>query len=209
MKTRTKALLLAMCAVLLVVTTVMATLAFLTSQTEVVKNTFTVGNVVILLDEKDTDGSNTLLGEVSSEGRDHGNLYHLLPNKSYEKDPTVFVKANSEDCYLFIKVTNNIAAIEDKDATIAAQIAANGWIAHPTVEGVYYRAKVTKSSSVQPFVVFNSFKIAQDVSNDTLAAYVTANDATKVIEIQAYAIQSEGFSSALNAWENAPLAAWN
>ena len=57
MKIRTKALLLVMCAVLLVVTTVMATLAFLTSTTKVVKNTFTVGNVVITLDEAPVDAN--------------------------------------------------------------------------------------------------------------------------------------------------------
>ena len=50
MKTRTKVLLLTLCAALLVCATVLATMAFLTDTAEV-KNTFTVGNVDITLDE--------------------------------------------------------------------------------------------------------------------------------------------------------------
>ena len=50
MKTRSKALLLTLCAVLLVTASVLGTMAFLTS-TDEVKNTFTVGSVNIALDE--------------------------------------------------------------------------------------------------------------------------------------------------------------
>ena len=50
MRTKTKALTLSLCAVLLVVTTVFATMAYLTSQ-DSVNNTFTVGKVEITLDE--------------------------------------------------------------------------------------------------------------------------------------------------------------
>lgn len=48
MRTKTKALVLALCAVLLVVTTVFVTMAFLTSE-DSVQNTFTVGKVTIIL----------------------------------------------------------------------------------------------------------------------------------------------------------------
>lgn len=58
MKTRSKALLLTLCAVLLVTASVLGTMAFLTSNDEVV-NTFSVGSVAIKLDEAkaNTDGS--------------------------------------------------------------------------------------------------------------------------------------------------------
>ena len=55
MKTKTKALALALCAVLLVVSTVFVTMAYLTSKTDVVTNTFTVGKVTITLDEAKVD----------------------------------------------------------------------------------------------------------------------------------------------------------
>lgn len=54
MKTRTKALLLTLCAALLVCATVLATMAFLTAK-DAVTNTFTVGNVAITLDEAKVD----------------------------------------------------------------------------------------------------------------------------------------------------------
>ena len=47
---KSKAILMALCAVLLVAASVMGTLAYLTS-TDTVTNTFTVGNVQIKLDE--------------------------------------------------------------------------------------------------------------------------------------------------------------
>ena len=57
MKTKSKALLLTLCAVLLVTASVLGTMAFLTSNDEVV-NTFSVGSVAIKLDEAkaNTDG---------------------------------------------------------------------------------------------------------------------------------------------------------
>ena len=54
MKTARKAILLVLCVILLVVASVMGTLAYLTD-TEAVTNTFTVGKVGITLDETDVD----------------------------------------------------------------------------------------------------------------------------------------------------------
>lgn len=105
MKKAKNALLLALCAVLLVGATIAGTVAYLTSQTEVVKNTFTVGSVRILLDETDTDNSKTQADKASAEGRDLANEYHLMPGGTYEKDPTVHVRVDSEDAYVRMKVT--------------------------------------------------------------------------------------------------------
>ena len=55
MKKQKKVLALVLCAVMLVASSVLATMAYLTAQTDVVKNTFTVGNVVIDLDEAKVD----------------------------------------------------------------------------------------------------------------------------------------------------------
>lgn len=106
MKTRSKALLLTLCAVLLVTASVLGTLAFLTS-TDEVKNTFTVGSVNITLDEAKvkTDGT-----PVEGAVRVKANEYHLLPGHTYTKDPTVTVKDGSESAYVRLKVTFNNAA---------------------------------------------------------------------------------------------------
>lgn len=108
MKTRRNALLLTFCAVLLVVASVMGTIAYLTS-TDAVKNTFTVGNVAIKLDEAKVteDGK-----PVEGADRVHENDYKLLPGLTYTKDPTVTVENGSEESYVRMKVTfNNAKAI--------------------------------------------------------------------------------------------------
>ena len=102
MKSKHKALLLTLCAVLLVAATAFGTLAYLTD-TETVKNTFTVGSVGLSLDEADVkpDGSY----ENNHDSRVQANEYHLLPGHTYYKDPTVTVDANSEDAYVRMIVT--------------------------------------------------------------------------------------------------------
>ena len=100
MKTKSKALLLTLCAVLLVAASVLGTMAYLTS-TDTVTNTFTVGKVEIKLDETDV---------TSPAGpRVQANSYKLMPGTTYTKDPTVTVKAGSEESYVRMKVTFNNA----------------------------------------------------------------------------------------------------
>ena len=106
MKTKSKALLLTLCAVLLVAASVMGTMAYLTS-TDKVENTFTVGNVKITLDEAKVDTDGTL---ATPAERVKANEYKLLPGHTYTKDPTVTVKAVSESSYVRMKVTFNNAA---------------------------------------------------------------------------------------------------
>ena len=86
MKKKTLALVLAL--TLLVAGVVGGTLAWLTDQTAEVKNTFTVGDINIGLTETTTD-------------------YKMVPGNTIAKDPTVTVKANSEACWLFVKVTES------------------------------------------------------------------------------------------------------
>ena len=100
MKTKSKALLLTLCAVLLVAASVLGTMAYLTS-TDTVTNTFTVGKVEIKLDE--TDVTNPTGPRVQA------NSYKLMPGTTYTKDPTVTVKAGSEESYVRMKVTFNNA----------------------------------------------------------------------------------------------------
>ena len=214
MKKAKKVLALFLAAVMLVCTTVAATVAYLTSQTEIVNNTFTVGDVVITLDEEDVDKDDVTADNNTDHNngqqRDRANEYHLLPGKSYDKDPTVWVKANSEKCYVFVKVVNNIAAIEATDVpTIAQQMDAKGWKSLG-VENVYYYEKVVDKSTVdQDLVVFENFKIKGDIKNTELAGYATTTDAnnTNFIKVEAYAVQAEGFATAFAAWE-AAAATW-
>lgn len=105
MKTKSKALLLTLCAVLLVAASVLGTMAYLTSSAEV-KNTFTIGKVEIKLDEAKVTADGI---PVEGAARVTANSYKLMPGTTYTKDPTVTVKAGSEESYVRMKVTFNNA----------------------------------------------------------------------------------------------------
>ena len=182
-----KAPLIVLCALLLVVASVMGTLAFLTSTTDVVKNTFSVGDVKITLDEAKV----TLDGVQDGDTRVTENNYKLMPGHAYLKDPTIHVDANSEDCWLFVEITNEIAAIEDAK-TIETQMGEKGWTLVTGTENIYWHAVASKGDNI---VVFDSFKIKDDVANNTLADY-----AGKTIVVKGYAVQADGFDTAAEAW---------
>ena len=110
-KTKTKALLMSLCAVLLVAASVLGTMAYLTDSKDV-KNTFTVGKVAIKLDEAKVDENGTQV--VDKDGnpvaRVTENEYKLLPGHTYVKDPTVTVLKPSVASYVRMKVTFNNAS---------------------------------------------------------------------------------------------------
>lgn len=214
MKKTSKALLLGLCALLLVGASVLGTMAYLTSTTEKVVNSFTVGNVNITLDEKDTDNS------TPGADRDTKNEYHLLPGSTYEKDPTVHVTAGSAKCYVFVKVENGISAIEQPTGTnaagrtvktIADQMAEKGWKAVTgenapanvfvyvgTEKGATDPAIVDATAGKVDLEVFSEFTVGDAQTNDTLEA-----KKNEKINVTAYAIQSEGWAN------NDALAIWN
>ena len=105
MKTKSKALLLTLCAVLLVAASVLGTMAYLTS-TAKVENTFTIGKVEIKLDEAKVTADGI---PVEGAARVTANSYKLMPGTTYTKDPTVTVLKGSEDSYVRMKVTFNNA----------------------------------------------------------------------------------------------------
>lgn len=85
------------------------TLAYLTSKTDTIKNTFTVGNVHITLTEAQTDEQGNGEKVLDKDGNEiritTGNQYNLKPNHEYSKDPTVTVLPNSEEAYVRMLVT--------------------------------------------------------------------------------------------------------
>lgn len=190
MKTRTKALLLTLCAALLVCATVLATMAFLTDTAEV-KNTFTVGNVAITLDEAVVDED----GQATETRTETGNSYKLIPGKTYDKDPRVTVVADSEDCWLFVKLENGLSAIIADEAAIETQMTDIGWTLIDSTNNIYaYKDKVAAETTIN---VFNSFTLTDDADVEN---YETAE-----IVVTAYAVQADGFTSAADAWAAANL----
>lgn len=176
--------------VLVIALSVAGTYAYLTSQ-DTVTNTFTVGNVAITMDEADVNEYGEMLNKAGNVAAgndelaprvDH-NEYKLVPSHTYVKDPTIHVGANSEDCYLFVEITNGLGA----KATI------NGladWTQVAEGSNVYYyNTKVSANANV---VVFESFTFANDGDP---AAFENAS-----IVIKACAIQADGFETPAAAW---------
>lgn len=218
MKKTTKVLLTLACAVLLVAASVMGTLAYLTDHDEV-KNTFTVGQVHIKLDEAKvgTDGK-TLTGDDA--GRVKENSYHLLPGHTYDKDPTVTVLKGSDSSYIRMLVT---VTFDNKltDETLATKLDgifagydATNWprksknVSTATVgEGenaktvtvitYEYRYKETVAApdaDVELDDLFEQIKIPGDWDNDDMKAVGNFK-----IEVVAQAIQASGFNGDANA----------
>lgn len=177
MKNAKKILALLMCAVLLVGASIAGTVAYLTDTDNVVTNTFTVGKVVITLDEVPVNE----YGVPVAGDRVTANTYKLVPGHTYTKDPTIHVDTASEPCYLFVKIENGI------NATLAGQ---TGWT---NIEGTNfwkYSEIVAPGGNV---VVFNSFTYSNTVTD-------TTSDAANEIKVTAYAIQADGFANVDAAW---------
>ena len=188
---KSKVLLLMLCTAALSVAAAFGTLAYLTDS-QAVTNTFTVGQVQITLDELDVDNSTP--GE---NDRDTANKYHLIPGQTYVKDPTVHVRADSESCWVFVKVDNGISAIECDDAdyvSVAKQVENNGWTSLEGVTNVFYKAW-EKGTADRDLEVFESFKVDGSVNNTGIADHANSQ-----IVVTAYAIQAAGFDTASAAW---------
>lgn len=209
MKTKSKALLLTPCAVLLVTASVLGTMAFLTSDDEVV-NTFSVGSVAIKLDEAKANADGTL---VEGAERVKANSYKLLPGHTYNKDPMVTVLNGSEPSY--IKMTVTFSKANELDAIFAPTGAdmtsifdgydATCWIAKGntkdtatntrTYEFWYKETVAAPNGDVALDALFDKIIVPGFITNEQLA---TIEGMT--ITVNAYAIQADGFANAEAAW---------
>lgn len=210
MKAAKKAMLMTLCAIILVVATVFGTMAYLTSTDEVV-NTFTVGNVAIKLDEAkvNTDGS-----LVTGADCVKVNSYKLLPGHTYNKDPMVTLLAGSETSY--VKMTVTFSKANELDAIFAPNGAdltsifngydAANWIAKGstkdatantrTYEFWYKEAVGAPTADVALDALFDSITVPGTITKEQLA---TIKGMT--ITVNAYAIQADGFANADAAWK--------
>lgn len=172
-----KKLVLSAVAVLVVAMLAVAgTLAWLTAQTDAVRNVFTVGNIDLALTETT------------------GTSYHMVPDVEIDKDPTVTVLGGSESCWVFVQV--------DKSATFDAYLDSSidaGWTLLET--GVYYRL-VDASDVDQSFAVLTGNQIVtkSTVTKADMDALEAEGAILPEITFTAYAIQSAKFDTAAAAW---------
>lgn len=150
------------------------TLAWIVDSSNTVTNGFTVGKVQVTLSEST------------------GNSYKLVPGITLDKNPTATVKADSESCWLFIKIEKS----GNPDTYITYDIE-NGWTSLDGYVGVYYR-EVEKSNNNQTFAVLknNTVKVKDTVTEEMLNSI----NATPKLNFSACAIQKSKVASAQEAW---------
>ena len=203
---KTKTLITVLCAVLLITASVLGTLAYLTSQDKV-ENTFTVGKVKIELDEAKVK----LDGSIDGTDRVKQNTYHLVPGQTYVKDPTMTVKANSEDSYVRMLLVINCAnAFDEIYAPARADLTTifngyddNNWVYESVTRTndtlIYefrYKEIVTKSENDTVLdALFDSITIPGSFDSDDMASIEDLE-----IKVFGHAIQATGFADADAAW---------
>lgn len=175
-----------------------STIAYMTSKSDPVINTFSYGNITITLDEAKVDPATGKALTGGSAKRVQANNYKVVPGATYDKDPTVHVTAGSEKCYLFVNVENGFASYEeqgvDSKKTIADQMAANRWINVSGTNVWYYEDIVDASTTNIDKVLFNKVYVDSDLKGNS-------TNATGIeIKIEAYAVQADGMGDAKNAY---------
>lgn len=183
--------------VLLVGATIGGTIAWLTASTEKVENTFTVGNIDIALTETTED-------------------YKMIPGYTIDKDPVVTVKANSEDCWVFIKVAKSGGDITvggstySFDSFITYNIDPNNWTKLENAEGiqaneeVYYccAKDITADRAIK--VLQNNQVQVKDTVTKQMMDDLTKSGKNPKLTFTAYAVQL--YKS--NGVEFTPAEAW-
>ena len=162
------------------------TVAWLVAKSDPVVNTFTYGDININLEE--TTGSS----------------YKIIPGVDIAKDPKVTVKANSEACWLFVKVEEVGAFVADK----VTYSVADGWTQGDGTKipkNVYYR----EVSAAEAKNGASYYVLAGDtdhpngvvkVSNTLTKEDIKGITTQPTLTFTAYAVQKDGIADAATAW---------
>lgn len=145
------------------------TIAWLTAKTDTVENVFITSDISIELDETIVNDDGLTLDHTKDRVAKSQN-FTMIPGWTIEKDPMVTVNANSESCYLFVKVTKTsnlddyIAYTVDttvETTTDTDGVKRGGWIAGTGKDGngvpddVYYR-EVLKAETETKFGILGA-----------------------------------------------------
>ena len=172
--------------VLVIGCTAGGTVAWLVSKPDAIVNTFTIGDIN---------------AELTETAKTETTEFKIVPGVNITKNPVATVEAKSEDCYLFVQLTeeNWPAFTEAGSSTRKVKYEIeNGWT--ELEKGVYYR-EVAKKDTDQPFPVLKDNKVT--VSNTLTKQEANAITAQPKLTVAVYAVQKEGMGSAADAWETA------
>ena len=173
------------------------TIAWLTDKTDSVVNTFTVGDININLTEEAGSANNY--------------TFKFVPGDTITKDPKVTVEADSEACYLFVKIEElrgNVTVGEDtysySDFMQDYEVI-DDWA--ELEDGVYYMKIGATTSNTDYYILKDNQVKTQTTVTKAMADALTA-DTYPQLKFTAYAIQSanladqnsDGNIDAADAW---------
>lgn len=172
----------ALLVVLVAALSIGGTIAWLTATSGSVTNTFTTSDINITLAE--------------SENLD----LKMIPGHTITKDPKVTVVANSEKCYLFVKVEES-----SNFDTFMTYTMATGWTQLASNSNVYYRI-VESSNTNQDFYVIKDNQVTVNTTVTKAEMNALTDNTRPTLTFTAYATQymknnTESFTPA-EAWNN-------
>lgn len=170
------------------------TLAYFTDTKEV-KNTFTTGEVEIVLSESKWDQKDA----------------KLIPGKKIEKNPTITVLQNSEPAYVFAKVQwskdfydvlNAYAEKTDKALPVVIEEWFGGFDLSKNIKAdlkdgmSFVLSYGVHSPDDDTAIVFDGVNVPAELTQEM----VKNPKGVYTVDITAYAVQAEGFDNAEAAW---------
>lgn len=165
------------------------TLAWLKAETKPVVNTFTYGDINIDLSESE-----------------NLNL-KMIPGNDITKDPKVTVEANSEACWLFVKVEKS----DNYADYLANYTIADGWNELDGVAGVYYRevdAATAKDGTSYQVLKGDKVTVLDKVTKSMMEDIKNSTKTQPTLTFTAYAVQLDGFNNPENSVEENAALAW-
>ncbi|WP_313119568.1 SipW-dependent-type signal peptide-containing protein [Proteiniclasticum ruminis] len=177
------------------------TFAYFTDQSDEVKNTFTMGNVEILLDEAPvvpTVGpSGTTWAANNAVPRVLSNTYTgIYPGAILPKDPTV-KNTGTNPAYVRVKVTVNNFGSDVNPSDLWLPIG-SGWVLDAVKSSgnvFYYNYTDILQSGASSSAVFTKVEIPTTFTSANMAAIGNFN-----ILVEAHAIQAQGFANVTAAF---------
>ena len=183
-----------MLALVVIGSSVSGTVAWLVSKPESTVSTFTLGDINITLKESDF-GSQPI---------------KIIPGIDIGKDPKVTVMANSEACWLFVKVEEgNWPEFEEANGTRKVSYSVNnGWNVLKNTPGVYFRevsAEEAQKGIDYTVLAGNEscpsgvIKVSQELTKEEINS-ISSYGNQPSLTFTAYAVQRTGIDTADAAW---------
>ena len=182
-----------MLALVVIGSSVSGTVAWLVSKSESTVSTFTLGDINITLAESD-----------------FGSQLKIIPGVDIKRDPKVTVMANSEACWLFVKVEErNWPDFEEENGTRKVSYSVNnGWNVLTNNPGVYFRevsAEDAQKGIDYTVLAGNEscpsgvIKVSQELTKEEINS-IRSSEKQPSLTFTAYAVQRAGIDTAAAAW---------